>query len=458
MSFHFRNGETYAQYADVGPGIIIVDPRASIQTALLGFDALTLAAGPWTLNIKGDISAEDGSAIALSDAGFTSKVKFGIDANIVAGEGSGIRAAHVANVTNAGKISASDAGIDELGNGNFRISNLKAGLIEGQVFGIYVSSGGSHTIANAGTISGDVAAINASSGIELVTNSGAILGTVFLGDGADTFVNFAKIGQKTKHGVVDGFIGLGDGDDRFFGGRFSETVVDDAGKDTYKLGGGNDLYSCILNFTGDLVDVVDGGKGSDTYAAGDSGVLGAFINLDKIDHFGFAANTADDIERDPANASDTVRNFENAIGTTGDDVIIGSSVSNELSGGLGMDSLTGLRGRDALTGGDSRDFFIFTSLKDSGSNQRTRDTITDFEDAGVAGGDLIDLSTLNERLGDIIDFLGVNVNFAGNAGDLRAIFIGDNTIVQLDANGDKKVDFSVLLVGQHSLASGDLLL
>jgi Ca2+-binding RTX toxin-like protein len=213
-----------------------------------------------------------------------------------------------------------------------------------------------------------------------------------------------------------------------------------------------------LGGNGDLADVMDGGKGNDSYDASQSGAFGVFINLDTVDHFGFAAMTADDIEQDVASAKDTIRNFENANGSKGSDVILGSSAANQLFGGADIDSLTGFGGRDHFSGGTERDFFIFTSLKDSGPTKASRDTILDFEGAGVAGGDVIDLNTLNTKLGDIINFLGTNVNFAGNAGDLRAVFAGNDTIVQLDVDGDSKADFSIALTGHHVLATGDFTL
>ena len=459
MSFHFLNGTIYLiPYSDTGPGTIIVDPFANILVAKVGSDAMTLASGPWTLKVNGSVWAQDGDAVILKDSGFRSEVKIGRDANIVSGNGDGIQAAHATNISNAGSISATGAAINEFGNGDFSILNLKAGSIESDSYGIFVSSEGTHTISNAGTIGGGIVSIFTEVGSEMVINSGRLNGEVDLGEGNDVFTNFAKVGQHVKNGFVDGIIDLGGGNDHFFGGSTSEVVSDYKGKDVYKLGGGSDFFFAKLDGGGDLADVVDGGKGNDGYDATQAGAFGVFINLDTVDHFGFAAMTADDIEQDVASAKDTIKNFENANGSGGDDVILGSSAANQLYGGSGMDSLAGFGGRDYLIGGTERDFFIFTSLKDSGPTHATRDTIADFEGAGIAGGDLIDLDTLNTKLGGIINFLGTDVNFGGHAGDLRALFVGNDTIVQLDVDGDKKVDFSIALTGHHVLATGDFTL
>ena len=41
---------------------------------------------------------------------------------------------------------------------------------------------------------------------------------------------------------------------------------------------------------------------------------------------------------------------------------------------------------------------------------------------------------------------------------LRAVWVGDKTIVQLDANGDSKADFCVALSGNLNLIAGDFFL
>ena len=98
--------------------------------------------------------------------------------------------------------------------------------------------------------------------------------------------------------------------------------------------------------------------------------------------------------------------------------MFGSSAANELAGGGGGDALYEVGRGPALRPVLRRTLFIFLGLKDSGPTVATRDTIFDFEGAGVAGGDTISLFAIDEKLGNIINFLGTNANFAGNAGDL----------------------------------------
>ncbi|MDE0005728.1 MAG: M10 family metallopeptidase C-terminal domain-containing protein, partial [Rhodospirillaceae bacterium] len=81
--------------------------------------------------------------------------------------------------------------------------------------------------------------------------------------------------------------------------------------------------------------------------------------------------------------------IENAIGGSGDDVIIGNAEANVLAGNAGNDRLVGGAGDDTLTGGAGRDRFVYASA-DTG-----RDRITDF-----TGGE------------DRIDFTGLDIAFA----------------------------------------------
>ena len=83
-------------------------------------------------------------------------------------------------------------------------------------------------------------------------------------------------------------------------------------------------------------------------------------------------------------------------------------------GGKAQDTIIGLGGADFLVGGADVDSFLYTSLKDSGPTKATRDTIADFDGAGIAGGDLIDLQSLNDN--DNFHFIGNNVAFDGSLG------------------------------------------
>ncbi|HEY8276424.1 MAG TPA: hypothetical protein VIG52_05445 [Methyloceanibacter sp.] len=336
-------------------------------------------------------------------------------------------------LTNSGLVS----GFVDLGDGNNKLTNF--GTINGSYFGGLDSD----TIINTKTINGDV---NISNGTNTLTNVGLVDGSYFGGTGVDTVVNVAKVGGKLVSGTIAGSVQLGGGDDHFTGGGKSETVVDNNGLDTISLGAGNDTYIATGNTGTDGLDTISASKGIDTYDA--SAASGAVrVNLDTVSHFGVSATTALGFNAvGSIGDKDAITGFENAKGGSGIDEIYGTAASNTLNGGGGSDVLAGFGGKDILTGGIGTDTFYFASIKDSGVTASTRDLITDFTADG-AGGEAINLSQIdaNTTLANdqAFTFLGTNVNFGGNAGELRAYWTATGQIIEGDVNGDKKADFSI---------------
>ena len=247
-----------------------------------------------------------------------------------------------------------------------------------------------------------------------------------------------------KHGAVTGVIDLGGGNDTFKDGARSETLADGDGTDSVKLGAGNDTYRATGNTGSDGTDTIDGGKGIDTYDA--SFAAGSVqINFDTAVHGAIAANRATG-----ANAvgsiglQDNITGFDNAKGGGASDTIHGSASANTLDGGAGSDTLAGFGGKDILTGGDDADTFEFWSIKHSGVTKATRDVINDFSQAE---SDQIELSLIDAdttQAGDqAFAYIGANVLFGGNAGELRSYFIPGGQIIEGDVNGDGKADFSI---------------
>ena len=306
------------------------------------------------------------------------------------------------------------------------------------------------TITNFGTITSGIGTPTIKGNFEThIINAGFLFGDVLTAEENDSFTNFKKVGHHIKNGTVVGVIDLDGGDDHFTGGAKSETVVDGAGADTYKLGGGNDRFIAVNTGSATGADAVSAGKGIDTYDASSS--VGFFINLDAVAHLLAAHSVLGDT------GSDTVAGFENVIGGSSDDLMFGSSGANSLSGGGGADNLFGLGGRDILTGGANGDTFHFTSLSDSGPKASQRDVITDFTQGSPGVGDVIDISAIDAKTGasnpgdDDFTFIGVQ-NFTGVKGQLRESFSNGNTIVSGDVNGDGHADFSIALKGLFLLS------
>lgn len=368
--------------------------------------------------------------------------------------------------TNSGTVN----GIVSLGEGNNSFKN--SGKINNNVGG-----GGNSTIVNSGTI---VGLIGLGIGNDTLINSGTITGGVVLSDGDDTFTNFAKVkvNGKTviKNGTAEDFISLGRGEDSFNGGKRGETLIDGAGNDVYRFGAGNDTYSAHSppSSGGDSGnDIVDGGTGIDTY---DASASFESTNINLSTGVATGANIA----------TDTISGFENVIGSSHDDVISGNNVSNRLEGGFGFDQLFGLggndvlvdgagiggdnpdvldggAGKDTLTGGANQDAFQFSSAVHSGVGVTKRDVITDFNQSELDFIDLHLIDAATNIVGDqefhLVGNGGLDpftpVGVAHLAGELRYKYVGGNTIIEGDINGDAKADFQIELKGHYLLIDGN---
>ena len=185
----------------------------------------------------------------------------------------------------------------------------------------------------------------------------------------------------------------GAGNDTINGSTGTDSV--NAGADLINGLAGNDTYT--VDAAGDiLVEAAAGG--TDTVRSS----LASFTladNLESLIHIGAGATAA------TGNAGDN-----NITGGLGNDTLNGAAGNDTLNGGNGSDTLIGAIDADRMFGGNgadvlSGDRFDFDSLAEI-----TSDVITDFE-AGAAGTDLIDLST--------IDANGVTAGNGGFAAALR---------------------------------------
>jgi Ca2+-binding RTX toxin-like protein len=331
------------------------------------------------------------------------------------------------------------------------------GIVSGVDPCIALQAAGALDLTNFGSIIGAGAAIVIGGKAE-IQNAGVIVGTVDLGSGNDTFIDFVKVGNTIKTGTTTNEIRLGTGINKFLGGTHAETVRDDGGTDTVALGGGNDAYFGATRVPSIIVagnDTLDGGKGVDTYDA--SGAeMQLRINLDATGHGGILAHSA----HGSSIGSDRIVNFENAFGGQGNDIVFGSNGRNKLDGGAGNDHLYGLGGADVLTDYSGANTFHFLKLSDSGLTASTRDTIIGF--GGVAYGDKIDLSAIDANsaaTGNQAFHLSADGGlgaFTHHAGELRYQFTaGNNTLVLADTDGDGAPNMSILLRFHHLLTAGD---
>ncbi|EIM24343.1 Ca2+-binding protein, RTX toxin [Microvirga lotononidis] len=167
---------------------------------------------------------------------------------------------------------------------------------------------------------------------------------------------------------IENLIGSDDRIDRFIGTSTANHFWGRGGGDYFNGGGGNDvldggndgdiLYGEAGNDTiigGAGQDYLDGGSGIDTVVyTGSTG--GVTINLASGTATGGDGDgTVQIVGRGTAIRHDILVGFENAVGSSVDDHLIGNAQANELSGGAGDDTLTGGGGADRLNGGAGSD-------------------------------------------------------------------------------------------------------
>lgn len=135
--------------------------------------------------------------------------------------------------------------------------------------------------------------------------------------------------------------------------------------------------------------------------------------------------------------------LENAIGGSGNDLLIGNAVANILEGGAGNDIIYGGGGGDSLWGGAGADTFVFGAASDS--TMTAPDWIMDF----TSGQDKIDLSGIAEFASGNATLNFVS-GFTGHAGDAILTYFSqtNQTSLMVDLTGHGAVDFAVGTVGQ----------
>ena len=240
-------------------------------------------------------------------------------------------------------------------------------------------------------------------------------------------------------------IGGGAYADVIYGGKGNDYINGGDGADTIHAGDGDDVvYTALEGLTEDVL--IDGGAGNNTLAF--SNYAGANSGTQTFGAVSFNLST------DLGNAI----NFQNVVGSYGDDtltgdsadnVIIGGSGADTLAGGAGNDSLygdyhtgdsggtrygfrqygssegsdilygqegddvlvgtngddtlDGGAGRDTLTGGNGRDTFVIRA-DDGGDSEATADVITDFQNGtdklGLADGLSFGALTVAQGEGD----------------------------------------------------------
>ena len=135
--------------------------------------------------------------------------------------------------------------------------------------------------------------------------------------------------------------------------------------------------------------------------------------------------------------------IENAIGGSGNDLLVGNAAANVLKGGAGNDVLYGGGGADKLSGGAGADTFVFGASADS--RPEAFDQILDF----TSGSDKIDLTGITQGAG--LHYVNA---FTGAVGDAVLNYASGTNLgtLAVDFSGQGVADFLVTTVGQAAVS------
>jgi len=233
----------------------------------------------------------------------------------------------------------------------------------------------------------------ASAGNDRVINSTSTVSTT----GAPMFAS-GSVGDDELIGdlKVDDRLSGASGNDTLRGLGGQNELVGSSGDDTLLGGGklsgglGNDLLD-----GGSSDDILDGGFGRDIIDGGAAGIRPGerhdrVIYGDRDGAVRVDLNRTDASQGAPGEG-DTIRDVEDIVGGSGNDILIGNAEGNTIDGGAGNDGLNGLQGRDVLVGGDGNDSIFPSPAPD-----------VQFPFGAVADGqpDLIECGKLGRSDGD----------------------------------------------------------
>jgi len=407
--------------------------------------------------IGGAVDFDDGKNTFTNSGTLGSTLDFGIGDDVFKNTGSVTGAAKFGDGSNNATNGGSFGSTITFGIGDDVFKNT------GSVAGTVNFGDGNNSVTNSGDVGGT---LTFGIGNDVMTNSGELGGAVVMGEGNNTFINTGILNGGVTFGSgndvfkttysVGSTVVMGDGNDTFVGGSGHDDLNDGKGNDSYALGAGDDNIN--YGFSG--TDTFDGGTGMDTFNAFYTASGGLFVNLDTkattysgITVAGGSLNTSGGAELGK------IKGFESIVGTASADWLHGSAGADQLDGVTGTDVYIGGGGADRLVNNNDGaiDTFVYEKLTDSGITKATRDTITGFQ-----SGDKIDLSALDANtktaVDDAFSYLGPNVAFGKNAGELRTVVEGGDTIIQGDVNGDGKADFTIDVTGVRTFVMGDFVL
>lgn len=240
-----------------------------------------------------------------------------------------------------------------------------------------------------------------------------------------------------------------DGNDTLMGNGGADVLNGGRGADMMTGGADNDVY--YVDDAGDQVIEIAGG-GADKVSASINYTL-----PDQVETLILTGIARVGTGNALANAVTGTDGNDTLSGLEGMDTLKGGAGIDTIDGGSGNDALFGGAGRDILTGGIGADRFSFLT-GDSGPASAQTDRITDFSHADA---DRVVLNRIDANgatpTDDAFSFIGTTA-FHNVAGELRYSFVGADTLIEGDVNGDGVADLAIRLTGHVVIVVSDFVL
>jgi Ca2+-binding RTX toxin-like protein len=217
------------------------------------------------------------------------------------------------------------------------------------------------------TISSNAPAVAINGGAGFDTIYGGTRGDSIYGGGSNDLIFGRGGGDLIRGGEgKDTLYGQG-GTDRIFGDSGNDHL--DGGLQTDRINGGSGADVVIGGTEDDFLfgdsgndavsgaggkDRLDGGSGSDSFFGGSG--------PDVVDYSKSLAPVTATIDGSPddgvAGEADNILDVENILGSSFDDVLVGSDGPNHIVGGAGNDTIDGISGNDTLEGNNGIDVLV----------------------------------------------------------------------------------------------------
>ena len=457
-----------------------------------------------SLSVAGSDSGANSLTISGTGSGSLGNVSFSAMESITLGSGG-----DTATINSGGSLS----GNLDLGGGNNTLTfNSGAGAIGsvtagtgndsvtvsgGSITGALTLGSGTDSLSYAGygsavavTLSGGNALSSTSaigggvSGVEHVTlssnndtftvaNAGTLSGNLDLGSGSDTLsysgyssavtVSFNSA-TSTAAGGATGISGTTVGFESLIGGSGSDSLTTSTADNVLVLTGSNEgTLDSTLNFS--AFESVDLANGNDSvqFTSGDSlsGTLAGGNGTDTLDYSGYGSAVNVNLASGTATGTGAISGFDTVLGSASGDTITASTSGDvNLQGNGGNDTLRftvyGLTSTDSVDGGGGSDTLVISDAGTISDAQFTNVTL--LESVTLTGASTLTAGTEASQAGIAIVTTGsgnttVNTSLNGYDLTLEAASLGDGASLTLTGSASSN-DFTVNNITGSVLASG----